>query len=43
MADRFDDYSGIGQAVLAGETRRAELAARHHVRNTGAKLNQIAG
>ena len=43
VTDRFDDYNRIGQAVLAGETRRAELAARHHVRNTGAQLNQIAG
>jgi DNA-binding GntR family transcriptional regulator len=42
MTERFDDYSRIGQAVLAGEARRAELAARLHVRNTGALLDQIA-
>ena len=39
--DRFDDYSRIGDAVLAGEARRAELAARSHVRNTGALLEQV--
>ena len=43
VAERFDDYSRVGQAVLAGDARRAELMARQHVRNTGALLNQIAG
>jgi len=43
VAERFDDYSRVGQAVLAGDARRAELRARQHVRNTGALLNQIAG
>lgn len=43
VAERFDDYSRVGQAVLAGDARRAELTARQHVRNTGALLNQIAG
>lgn len=43
VAERFDDYSRIGQAVLVGDTRRAELTARQHVRNTGALLNQITG
>jgi DNA-binding GntR family transcriptional regulator len=40
--DRFEDYCRVGEAVLAGDTRRAELAARRHVRNTGAVLDQIA-
>ncbi|MGI4799996.1 MAG: GntR family transcriptional regulator [Janthinobacterium lividum] len=43
VTERFDDYSRVGQAVLAGDARRAELTARQHVRNTGALLNQIAG
>lgn len=43
VAERFDDYSRVGKAVLAGDARRAELTARQHVRNTGALLNQIAG
>lgn len=43
VTERFDDYNRIGQAVLAGDARRAELAARQHVRNRGALLNQIAG
>lgn len=32
VVERFDDYSRIGDAVLAGDARRAELAARRHVR-----------
>ena len=37
VADRFDDLQpGSAKAVLGGQTRRAELAARHHVRNTAA-------
>lgn len=43
VTERFDDYGRVGQAVLAGDARRAELTARQHVRNTGALLNQIAG
>ncbi len=39
--DRFEDYSRIGEAVLAGDTRRAELAARRHVRAMTAALNQV--
>lgn len=42
VTDRFEDYSRIGEAVLAGDGRRAELAARRHVRNTGAVLNGVA-
>ena len=41
VTDRFEDYSRVGQAVLAGDARRAELAARRHVRNTGAVLEEI--
>jgi DNA-binding GntR family transcriptional regulator len=32
VIERFDDYSRIAEAVLAGDARRAELAARRHVR-----------
>jgi DNA-binding GntR family transcriptional regulator len=32
VVERFDDYGRIGDAVLAGDARRAELAARRHVR-----------
>jgi DNA-binding GntR family transcriptional regulator len=32
VVERFDDYSRIGDAVLVGDARRAELAARRHVR-----------
>lgn len=42
VTDRFDDYARLGAAVLAGDARRAELAARRHVRNTGAVLHQLA-
>ena len=41
MPDRFEDYSRVGEAVLAGDARRAELAARRHVRNTGAVLSRV--
>lgn len=41
MPDRFEDYSRVGEAVLAGDARRAELTARRHVRNTGAVLNRV--
>ena len=40
--DRFDDYRRVGEAVLAGDMRRAELAARRHVRATSEVLNQLA-
>lgn len=41
MTDRFDDYRRVGDAVLAGDMRRAELAARRHVRATSEVLNQV--
>ena len=41
MPDRFEDYSRVGEAVLAGDARRAELAARRHVRNTGTVLSRV--
>ena len=41
MPDRFEDYSRVGEAVLAGDARRAEIAARRHVRNTGAVLSRV--
>jgi DNA-binding GntR family transcriptional regulator len=42
VTDRFDDYRRVGEAVLAGDMRRAELAARRHVRATSEVLNQVA-
>ncbi len=41
VTDRFDDYSRIGEAVLAGDTRRAEAAARRHVRLIGSVLDEM--
>ena len=41
VTDRFDDYRRVGEAVLEGMARRAELAARHHVRKTSALLNTL--
>lgn len=41
MTDRFDDYRRVGDAVLAGDMRRAELAARRHVRATSEVLYQV--
>lgn len=38
---RFEDYGRIGEAVLAGDPRRAELAARRHVRATGEVLERV--
>lgn len=42
VTDRFDDYRRVGEAVLAGDMRRAELAARRHVRATSEVLNHLA-
>lgn len=41
LTERFDDYSSIGQAVLAGDLRRAELAARRHVRAMQSLLDRV--
>lgn len=41
LAERFDDYDGIGQTVLAGDPRRAELAARRHVRAMQSLLDRV--
>lgn len=41
VTERFDDYGRIGEAVLAGNARRAELAARRHVRATGEVLERV--
>lgn len=38
---RFSDYRKIGEAVLAGEPRRAELAGRRHIRNIAATLEDL--
>lgn len=42
VTDRFEDYSRVGEAVLAGDARRAELAARRHVRTYATVLNRLA-
>lgn len=41
VTERFEDYSRIGEAVLAGDMRRAELAARRHVRATSEVLDRV--
>lgn len=41
VIERFDDYARIGNAVLAGDARRAELAARRHVRAISEVLNSV--
>jgi DNA-binding GntR family transcriptional regulator len=38
---RFGDYRSIGNAVLAGEARRAELAGRRHIRHIAAGLADV--
>ena len=39
--ERFSDYRNIGDAVLAGDLRGAELAARRHVRRIGTALTAL--
>lgn len=41
VVERFDDYNRIGDAVLAGDARRAELAARRHVRAMMGILDKV--
>lgn len=41
VTERFDDYVRIGDAVLAGHARRAELAGRRHVRAMSEVLNSV--
>lgn len=41
VTERFEDYARIGDAVLAGDPRRAELAARRHVRAMSEVLNSV--
>lgn len=41
VTERFEDYARIGDAVLAGDARRAELAARRHVRALGEVLDSV--
>ncbi len=41
LTERFEDYSRIGDAVLAGDARRAELAARRHVRAMSEVLDTV--
>jgi DNA-binding GntR family transcriptional regulator len=43
VMERFDDYNRIGDGVLAGDSRRAELAARRHVRSTSDVLDRVPG
>jgi len=40
---RFADYRAIGDAVLAGAGRRAELAGRRHIRHIAAGLADLPG
>jgi hypothetical protein len=39
--ERFSDYRNIGDAVLAGDVRGAELAARKHVRRIATALAEL--
>lgn len=39
--ERFSDYRAIGEAVLAGDARRAELAGRRHVRSLRQALERL--
>jgi DNA-binding GntR family transcriptional regulator len=39
--NRLEDYRAIAAAVLAGDARRAETAARRHVRNVRALLSRL--
>jgi len=39
--ERFSDYRKIGEAVLAGDSRRAEAAARRHVRLISAAFEKL--
>ena len=41
VTERFEDYARIGEAVLAGDARRAELAGRRHVRAMTDVLNSV--
>jgi DNA-binding GntR family transcriptional regulator len=43
VTERFEDYGCVGEAVLAGDARRAELAARRHVRAMAAAVEQVPG
>ena len=42
VTERFDDYVRIGEAVLTGNARKAELAARRHVRATRGVLGHVS-
>lgn len=39
--ERFSDYRRIGEAVLAGDMKRAELAGRRHVRRIATVLEGL--
>lgn len=39
--ERFSDYRKLGAAILAGDPRRAELAARRHVRHLADALDNL--
>ena len=41
VTERFEDYEHVGTAVLTGDLRRAELAARKHVRAMATALEQV--
>jgi DNA-binding FadR family transcriptional regulator len=38
---RFSDYQSIGEAVVAGNARQAELAAKRHVRRIAASIGDL--
>ena len=38
---RFADYQSIGEAVVAGNAKQAELAARRHVRRIAAAIADL--
>lgn len=42
LIDRFEDYRQIGEAVLAGNARRAELVGRRHVRRVASALERLS-
>lgn len=41
VRERFDDYQRIAEAVHVGETRRADLAARRHIRAMAVILKRV--
>ncbi len=42
VTERFTDYALMADAILAGNSRRAELVARRHIRATAAVVDEIS-